>query len=139
MIFIGLIWNCAINEFNSSKTAQKLQKQSKTNQDVARNDIRSESVIVDAPLEQTNTQTESTERPTETSEWVVMDTPVHASHDSDDIPTFDEALDMEVVAVGSPQNDVRRRVSSRLSLKSEELPDYENYESHPVISGIEKF
>ena len=128
--------------------------QKKPNREVVQTDTGSESVIIDASLEQENAQHESIGRPTQTSERVVMEPPVQqdaieniavaqsqilASHDSDDIPTFDEALDMEVVAVGSPQNDVRRRVSSRLSLKSDELPDYENYESHPVISGIEKF
>ena len=131
----------ACPEDYSPKTAPA---QNKTNQEVSRTDSGPESIIV---------ENESTQRQTETSELVEMETPVQqepvdnnsgalgeilANLDSEDIPTFDEALEMEVVAVDSPQNDVRRRVSSRLSLKSEELPDYENYESHPVISGIEK-
>ena len=85
------------------------------------------------PFEQRSTQNEST------GTSALAQSENLANPESDDIPTFDEALDMEVVTVGSPQNDIRRRVSSRLSLKSDELPDYENYESHPVISGIEKF
>ena len=55
--------------------------------------------------------------------------------ESEAAPTFDEALEMEVVVVGSPQSELRRRVSSRVSMRSDELPDYENYESHPVFSG----
>ena len=55
--------------------------------------------------------------------------------ESEDAPTFDEALEMEIVVVGSPQSELRRRVSSRVSMRSDELPDYENYESHPVFSG----
>ena len=139
---------CIAEQHNRSKTAPT---QTKTN--LARNDIGPESVIIDASLEQGNAQNESIERPTATYDWVVMETTVQqetidniavaqgeilANHDSDDIPTFEEALEMEVVTVGSPQNEIRRRVSSQLSLKSDELPDYENYESHPVISGIEK-
>ena len=54
--------------------------------------------------------------------------------ESEAAPTFDEALEMEVVVVGSPQSELRRRVSSRVSMRSDELPDYENYESHPVFS-----
>ena len=50
----------------------------------------------------------------------------------DDIPTFDEAIEMDIV--NDSQNVARRRVSSRFSMKSDELPDYENYESHPVYS-----
>ena len=53
--------------------------------------------------------------------------------ESEAAPTFDEALEMEVVVVGSPQSELRRRVSSRVSMRSDELPDYENYESHPVF------
>ena len=125
----------------------------KSNLEKARTDVGPESVIVgNASPGQRNSQNESTERPSDNFESA--ETPVQeetidniaeaqgeslANPNSDDIPTFDEALDMEVVTVGSPQNDIRRRVSSRLSLKSDELPDYENYESHPVISGIEKF
>ena len=55
--------------------------------------------------------------------------------ESEAAPTFDEALEMEVVVVGSPQSELRRRVSSRVSMRSDELPDYENYESHPVFSN----
>ena len=55
--------------------------------------------------------------------------------ESEDAPTFDEALEMEVVVVGSPQSELRRRVSSRVSMRSDELPDYENYECHPVFSA----
>lgn len=53
--------------------------------------------------------------------------------ESEEAPTFDEALEMEVV-VESPQSELRRRVSSRVSMKSDELPDYENYDCHPVFS-----
>ena len=119
-----------IEKFNRSKTTPT---QNKTNLEVARNDLDPESVIVDAPFEQRSTQNEST------GTSALAQSENLANPESDDIPTFDEALDMEVVTVGSPQNDIRRRVSSRLSLSSDELPDYENYESHPAISGIEKF
>ena len=54
--------------------------------------------------------------------------------ESEEAPTFDEALEMEVV-VESPQSELRRRVSSRVSMKSDELPDYENYQCHPVFSA----
>ena len=54
--------------------------------------------------------------------------------ESDDAPTFDEALEMEVIVVESP-SELRRRVSSRVSMKSDELPDYENYHCHPVFSA----
>ena len=143
-VVLGLCIGFQYEKPASAKIKPKLE--------VARTDVGPESVIVDASPEQRNSQNESTERPSDNFESA--ETPVQeetidniaeaqgeslANPNSDDIPTFDEALDMEVVTVGSPQNDIRRRVSSRLSLKSDELPDYENYESHPVISGIEKF
>ena len=53
----------------------------------------------------------------------------------DGAPTFDEAIEMEIVNIENSQTELRRRVSSRLSIKSDELPDYENYENHPVYSG----
>ena len=103
-----------------------------SNPEVVLTEIAPESILVDAavgdaPFEE-NTSDDNVLAQNENVENPVMD----------DIPTFDEALEMEVVTVGNPQNGVRRRVSSRLSLKNDELPDYENYELHPVINGIEK-
>ena len=48
----------------------------------------------------------------------------------DDLPTFDEALKMEVVE--NSQDKLRRRFSSRVSMQSDELPDYESvsYETY---------
>ena len=51
-----------------------------------------------------------------------------------DVPTFDEALEMEIVNVETSETELRRRLSSRLSIKNDELPDYENYENHPVYN-----
>ena len=50
----------------------------------------------------------------------------------DDLPTFDEALEMEVVNVENSQHKLRRRFSSRVSMQSDELPDYESvtYETY---------
>ena len=116
------------------------------------------SVSKDYSLDSTKTQHTSTEitstehppGPTECppgpTEWVVMETPVPyeaidnlalsqneilADHNSDDIPTFEAAIQMETATTES-QNNIRRRVSSRLSLKSDVMPDYENNESYPV-------
>ena len=55
-------------------------------------------------------------------------------HNSDDIPPFAEAIEMEIETAENPQSSIRRRVSSRFSLKSDALPDYENYESYPVFN-----
>ena len=104
-----------------------------SNLDVVLTEIAPESILVDAAVDdapfEENTSDDNVLAQNENVENPVMD----------DIPTFDEALEMEVVTVCSPQSEIRRRVSSRLSLQSDELPDYENYESHPVISDIEKF
>ena len=51
-----------------------------------------------------------------------------------DVPTFDEALEMEIVNVETSETELRRRLSSRLSINNDELPDYENYENHPVYN-----
>ena len=48
-----------------------------------------------------------------------------------DLPTFDEALKMEIVKTDSSQSKPKRRLSSRLSKTNDELPDYETHESHP--------
>jgi len=48
-----------------------------------------------------------------------------------DLPTFDEALKMEIVKMDKSQSKARRRLSSRLSKTNDELPDYETHESHP--------
>ena len=49
-----------------------------------------------------------------------------------DLPTFDEALKMEIVKTDSSQSKTKRRVSSRLSKTNDELPDYKTHEFHPV-------
>ena len=49
-----------------------------------------------------------------------------------DLPTFDEALKMEIIKTDSSQSKTKRRVSSILSKTNDELPDYETHESHPV-------
>ena len=107
------------------------------------------SVSKDYSLDSTETQHESTECQPGPTEWVVMETPVPheaidnlavaqneilADHNSDDITTFEAAIQMEIATMENPENNIRRRVSSRLSLKSDELPDYENYESYPVYN-----
>ena len=47
-----------------------------------------------------------------------------------DLPTFDEALKMEIVKMDKSQSKARRRLSSRLSKTNDELPDYETHESN---------
>ena len=44
-------------------------------------------------------------------------------------PTYEEALGMEAIT----ENEIRRRVSSRQSLKSDDPPDYD-YIDNPVYS-----
>ena len=93
-----------------------------------------ETTIVVAPIEVIETENLPSDEP-----WQSVDVQNTVSvpdeiQESENAPTFDEALEMEVVEVGSPQSKLRRRVSSRLSMKSDELPDYENYECHPVYS-----
>ena len=51
---------------------------------------------------------------------------------TDDAPTYEEALKMEKIS----QNEIRRRVSSGKSLKSDDLPDY-NFIDCPVYSDEE--
>ena len=49
-----------------------------------------------------------------------------------DLPTFDEALKMEIVKTDKSQSKPKKTLSSRLSKINDELPDYETHESHPV-------
>ena len=42
-----------------------------------------------------------------------------------DLPTFDEALKMEIVKTDNFQSKVKKQ-------RNEELPDYETHESHPI-------
>ena len=51
---------------------------------------------------------------------------------TDDAPSYEEALKMEKIS----QNEIRRRVSSGKSLKSDDLPDY-NFIDCPVYSDEE--
>ena len=85
--------------------------------------------------------TDETQNHNAPNDWIVFDENIQPDNinnttdqnlEIDDIPTFDEAIEMDVVS--DSQNVARRRVSSRFSMKSDELPDYENYESHPVYS-----
>ena len=51
---------------------------------------------------------------------------------TDDAPSYEEALQMEKIS----QNEIRRRVSSGKSLKSDDLPDYDFIDC-PVYSDEE--
>lgn len=51
---------------------------------------------------------------------------------TDDAPSYEEALEMEKIS----QNEIRRRVSSGKSLKSDDLPDYDFIDC-PVYSDEE--
>ena len=42
-----------------------------------------------------------------------------------DLPTFDEALKMEIVKTDNFQSKVKKH-------RNDELPDYETHESHPI-------
>ena len=54
------------------------------------------------------------------------------SDNIEDAPSYEEALQMET----PKQNEIRRRVSSRKSLKSDDLPDYDFIDC-PVYSSEE--
>ena len=51
-----------------------------------------------------------------------------------DLPTFDEALEMEIVKTDNSEIEVtkHRQKDECPSIKTDELPDYETHESHPV-------
>ena len=60
------------------------------------------------------------------------ESPLDKNQEINDLPTFDEALKMEIVKTDKSQSKPKRRLSSRLSKTNDELPDYETHESHPV-------
>ena len=60
------------------------------------------------------------------------ESPLDKNQEINDLPTFDEALKMEIVKTDKSQSKPKKTLSSRLSKINDELPDYETHESHPV-------
>ena len=98
------------------------------------NETTLDEVITDAQLPTEPTVPETTNETTSetTNETINVQFARDRNLDFDDLPTFDQALEMEIVDVENSQHKLRRRFSSRASMKNDELPDYEtvSYETN---------